>query len=256
MRMYVQLDVDWPENPKRIRAGLECSAVHALSLCLAKRSKHDGWVDRVTLSLYEVTDDHIDHLVALGLLDKDGERIRPHDWLEVNLSSERIRAEKADKARLANHARWHEGPYEACGKCRALAEPETENPCSSEADPDGVVTESDRTETESVVIPQKQSQSDPEPHPQPEDPSLLDEIVEAVFVRVLADKERRGERIASAAGFRSWWDANELAGCRKRAAYFLEHYTMPTVGHYADATRSPSVPQWASPYLKREDPAA
>lgn len=82
-------------------------------------------------------------------------------------------------------------------------------------------------------------------------PPLLDQIVDLVFTRVMADKERRGERIVSVDGFRQWWDDNELEGCRKRAAWFVENYDMPTLGHFADATRSPSVPPWASPYLKQ-----
>lgn len=160
MRMYVQLDVDWPENPKRIRAGLEASAVHALCLCLAKRSTRDGWVARTTLGLYGVTDELVERLVDVRLLDEDGEWVRPHDWLEVNLSSERIRAEKADKARAANHARWHDGRYEDCEKC-------AHNRRSSEPDPDGVQTDPPVSTTGSEQQPdpdtdQQQQATDPD----------------------------------------------------------------------------------------------
>jgi hypothetical protein len=135
VRMYVALDVDWPENPKRIRAGLEASAVHAICLCLAKRSKRDGWVARDTLALYGSTDELIQRLEDHRLLDVDGEWVRPHDWLEDNLSSQAIRREKSDKARAANHARWHTGPYASCTICEEKAR-------SSEADPNGVQPES------------------------------------------------------------------------------------------------------------------
>lgn len=151
MRMYVQLDVDWPGNRKRIRAGLEASAVHAICLCLAKCSTRDGWVARETLMLYGATDEHFDRLLEVELIDADGDWLRPHDWLEVNLSSERIRMEKADKARAANHARWHEGSYETCEKC-------SHNRRSSEPDPDGVQTDSVRSTTRSEEQPDTEEQ--------------------------------------------------------------------------------------------------
>lgn len=154
--MYVQLDVEWPGNRKRIRAGLEASAIHAITLCLAKRSQRDGWVARDELALYGSTDDLIDRLEEVGLLDADEEWVRPHDWLEVNLSSERIRLEKADKARAANHARWHEGPYEACDKCKQKAR-------SSEPDPDGVRMDPTSSLTGSEQDKEEQQQAtDPE----------------------------------------------------------------------------------------------
>lgn len=246
MRMYVQLDVEWPGNRKRIRAGLEASAVHAICLCLAKRSSRDGWVARDELGLYGATDEHLDRLVDLELLDADGEWVRPHDWLEVNLSSERIRAEKADKARAANHARWqHPGAYESCDKCH--------KPRSSEPDPVGVHTES----VGIPATPSTGSEQEPEQQPQTEDPpSLIDRIVDGVFVKVLAEKQRRGEPITSPEGFRKWWDANQANACRTRAAWMLEHYDVPTLTQQVSFVLSPVVPQWASPYLKREDPAA
>jgi hypothetical protein len=245
VRMYVQLDVDWPENRKRIRAGLEGAGLHAICLCLAKRSPKDGWVARDTLAIYGADDSLIDRLIALDMLDADGEWVRPHDWLEVNLSSERIRAEKTDKARAANHARWqHPGAYESCEKCH--------KPRSSEADPNGVPAESQRIPGD----PSTGSEPEEEPDPAPEDPpTLLEQVVDAVFAKVLADKAQRGERIASTKGFRSWWDENELEGCTARAAWILKHYEMPSVSHYADATRSPSVPRWAGSML-RQDGAA
>jgi hypothetical protein len=52
-------------------------------------------------------------------------------------------------------------------------------------------------------------------------------------------------RLRPSKGFRSWWDDNEAEGCRKRAAWVLEHFDMPGINWYADATLSPTTPQWA-----------
>lgn len=178
--MYVQLDVDWPENRKRIRAGLEGAGLHAICLCLAKRSPKDGWVARDTLALYGATDELVDRLIDLDMLDANGEWVRPHDWLEVNLSSDRIRAEKTDKARAANHARWqHPGAYESCEKCH--------KPRSSEADPDGVRAESQRIPGD----PSTGSEPEPEQQPQATDADGRRAVLEAAAAII---GERAGAR--------------------------------------------------------------
>lgn len=46
--LYVQLDVNWPDHPKIIRAGLGVAGVYAAVLCLAARG--DGTVDPEDLS--------------------------------------------------------------------------------------------------------------------------------------------------------------------------------------------------------------
>ena len=151
--LYAQLDVNWPENPKRIRAGLEASALHAIALCIAKRTETDGWMERITLSLYGGTDELIDRLVDLALLDAEGDKVRPHDWHEKNLSSEAIRRKKSDSARAANHARWHDGPLATCEKCEQIAR-------SSEVDPT-------RIPNGSVVIPEVKLETSQQQTPDP-----------------------------------------------------------------------------------------
>lgn len=151
---YAQLDVDWIHNPKRIRAGLEASAIHAMSLCLAKKSTKDGWVDIDSLAVYGATPDHIDRLVNCGLLDVDGTMVRPHDWLEVNLSTDEVKQRKSESGRMANHARWHEGTFAACVKC---CPPKPETPRSSEPDPVGVQTDPSEAK--------KKRSAEPDPNP-------------------------------------------------------------------------------------------
>lgn len=173
---YAQLDVDWIHNPKRIRAGLEASAIHAISLCLAKKSKKDGWMDVDTLALYGATDEHIERLIDCGLLDVEGAMVRPHDWLEHNLTNEQIKARKSEAARMANHARWHQGLFKDCASC---SPPPEEKPCSSEADPDG---DPDRIPTDIRIIPETKIERSA-----PTDPDGRQELIHAAC-RQLAEE--------------------------------------------------------------------
>lgn len=134
--LYVQLDTNWPDNPKIIEAGVEGGWLHAVILCLAKRYDRDGWVGRTTLvTRYGARDETIDLLIDLRLLEASEHAVRPWGWHQINLSSDAIRQKKADSARAANHARWHEGLLEDCDKCKP------KNPCSSDAE--SVISESD-----------------------------------------------------------------------------------------------------------------
>lgn len=123
--LYVQLDANWPDNPKIIRAGWEAAGVHAAVLCLAKRLEKDGWVDRAILRRMEATDAVLDRLVELELLDAGNDSVRPHDWLERNPSQGAIEARRAARAeggRRGNHSKWnHPGTYETCEKCQVIA---------------------------------------------------------------------------------------------------------------------------------------
>lgn len=77
-------------------------------------------------------------------------------------------------------------------------------------------------------------------------PSLVDKIVDGVFAKVLAEKQKAGEGIRSVDGFRSWWDANQGDGCRLRAEKMVEDYDFLNVGQYVAATMSTTTPQWAA----------
>lgn len=99
--------------------------------------------------------------------------------------------------------------------------------------------------------PETETEADTETPPTP-----LERIVDGVFVKVLAEKERRGERIDSTEGYRRWWDANQADGCRKRAAWMLEHYDVPTLAEQVAFTLSVDVPRWAAPYLRLPEAVA
>lgn len=119
--LYVQLDVNWPDHPKLIEAGLEGAGLHAVAMCLAKRLESDGWMHRALLRRHGATDALIDLLVDLELFDADGDRVRPHDWLDRNPSQAAIdarRATKAEAAKAGNHRRWgHDGDVTTCARC-------------------------------------------------------------------------------------------------------------------------------------------
>lgn len=235
--LYVQLNTNWVLNPKVARAGIDGAGLHATCLCLSKMdTDSDGWIDLFMLARFGSTDELVDRLVGLRLLDREGDRVRPHGWTERNMTAAEIAAKKTDNAKKANHAKWnHAAPYSECERCHP--------PEDSVADPGGV-------QADPPVSLESESEEESEPSPTTD----LDRIVDAVFDRVLRDKQQRGETIFSVEGLRSWWDEHEREGCRKRAAWFLEHYDMPTIGHYADATRSPSVPRWAV-LRERKEPA-
>jgi hypothetical protein len=123
--LYVQLDTNWPDHPKIIRAGLDGAGLHAIVLCLAKRLEANGWVPRPILYRQGVTDALIDRLVDLDLLEAGDDAVRPDGWLDRNPSQAAIdatRASKSDAARRGNHNRWHKDTnYETCAKCQVIA---------------------------------------------------------------------------------------------------------------------------------------
>lgn len=106
----------------------------------------------MTLSLYGASDELVDRLVNLEMLDVDGDRVRPHDWHEVNLSSDAIRDRRSESARIANHGRWHTGPFDTCPRCNP---PKEQTPRSSD-------TDSDRTPTGSDLSPEVKGEGESE----------------------------------------------------------------------------------------------
>jgi hypothetical protein len=123
--LYVQLDTNWPDHPKIMQAGMEGAGLHAIALCLAKRLESDGWIHRWLLHRQGASDELIDRLVVLELFDAHADQVRPHGWLDRNPSQAAIDAKKAAKAesgRRGNHVKWnHDGEYESCPKCQAIA---------------------------------------------------------------------------------------------------------------------------------------
>lgn len=191
--LYVQLDTNWPDHPKIIRAGWEAAGAHAAIMCVAKRTEADGWVPRLLLNRMAITDDTLTRLIDLELLDAEGDRVRPHDWLDRNPSKAAIAARRDAKIRAgkkANHIRWeHPHPEDTCPICFPPAQ----------ADPgwDRSAPTSDSESIPEHPTPTSHSQredpdpkSDPDPHP---DATRLDE--EQITTNLTAIAQLRQERL-------------------------------------------------------------
>lgn len=183
--LYVQLDTNWPDHPKLIRAGLDGMGLHALVMCLAKRLETDGWVDRLLLERrYAVPRELLDRLADLHLLDVNGDHVRPWGWLDRNPSQAAIAAKRATKAEVGkrgNHKRWHEGEFEDCPKCQ------TEEP--------QVIAGCDPTESLSESHPIATVSPESKPKPQPSD-AIVDATPEPEPAHT---PEQRRQRIMQAA---------------------------------------------------------
>lgn len=182
--LFVQLDANWPDHPKIIRAGMDGAGLHALCLCLAKRLETDGWLDLMLLEhRYQASAEVIQRLLDLQLLELYGERVRPWGWLDRNPSQQAIAAKRATKSeagRRGNHDRWkHPGPFEQCSTCQQ----ETQ-----------VVAASHRKRSQS------ESPSSPDPEPEP-DPSAEGETDPAAAASAAAppDSADPDDRLAAAA---------------------------------------------------------
>ena len=227
MSTWIKLHDNFATNLKVLAAGEDAAWVYVSGLLFCSANETDGKIPTAALRTITAKRDAktlARILVREGLWIETAGGWEVHDYLKHQRSKAQIEAEReATRKRAAKH--------------RASR--------SSNAVTD-TVTNGDVTASET------EAETDTE---QPPQPPLLDRIVDLVFDKVLADKQRRGERITSAAGFRSWWDANEAAGCRKRAAWVVENFDMPSLSHYADATLSPVTPPWAGSMMRERTSA-
>lgn len=164
MALFVPLDANWPDHSKMLRAGLDGAGLHATALCLAKRQETDGWIDRLLLLRYGASDDLIQRLIDLALLDVDGDLLRPHGWHDRNPSQGAIdatRAAKIEAARLGNHNRWnHPGALGDCPKCAPMPT-SSHGAIAPESHRNALGVGCDRPEPEPESLPK------PEPEPPP-----------------------------------------------------------------------------------------
>lgn len=119
MALFVQLDVNWPNNDKVIAVGLDGAGLHAVAMCLAKQMETDGVLSRALLTRHGATPELIDRLVDERLFDAvDARRVGIHGWLERNTSAEDFRTH----GRRGNHKRYgHPGPFETCPRCNPIS---------------------------------------------------------------------------------------------------------------------------------------
>lgn len=97
--LYVQLDVNFPDDEKVIAVGLDGAGLYAMSLCVAKRLMSDGRLTRVHLRRLGAPDDLVDRLIAGGLFVPDGDdAVIVAAWLAHNDSVSRIEERRASDA--------------------------------------------------------------------------------------------------------------------------------------------------------------
>ena len=161
--LFVKLETTWVDHPGLIAAGLDGQGLHAVCMCLAKRLETDGWVDRALLYREGASDDLIDRLVALNLIDADGRQIRPSGWHDRNPSQGAIdatRSAKAEAARAGNHKRRkHPGPIADCPTCTPPPQVSRISDRSGVAEPSDLTpVRSPDTDTETELLPPLKSQ--------------------------------------------------------------------------------------------------
>lgn len=162
--LFVPLDVTWPDNLKVIRVGLAGAGLHAMAMCLAKRTETDGVLHRAQLVRMGADDDLIDALVNEGLFDvleygtrsgEDPDRgylLRIHDWHDRNLSQGAIdatRQARAESAKEGNHKRWnHSGSVSECAVCNRQNPRSSQRAIASGSHPDRTRIPGDRAGAE------------------------------------------------------------------------------------------------------------
>jgi hypothetical protein len=133
------LDTEWLGVPMAVRG------CHDTAELLAKRTENDGWFRRPLLTREGADEALIAATIEAGLIEAEGDMLRPVGWLDRNPSQEAIGARKAtrsDDGRRGNHVRWeHPGRYEDCPKCQVVAG--SDRPRSGSDRPSSPESESD-----------------------------------------------------------------------------------------------------------------
>jgi len=116
-RLYVPLDVNFPDDDKIEAVGLAGAGLYAMSLCLAKRLLDDGRLTRVKLRKLGGDDALIDRLIEVGLYTADaGDAVRISAWLGHNAPAESVLT--SDKAKRLAHQRHHVNTGKSSPDCR------------------------------------------------------------------------------------------------------------------------------------------
>jgi hypothetical protein len=232
-RLYVQLDVDYADDPKIIRAGEKAELLYLRGLALAKRLLTDGFISDDQLPRFMLSDisRRVDKLVSVGLWEpvKGGYVISA--WLKRNPAAAEVAAAE-EQARLdgirGNHNRWHKDRRsEACPLCQ----PESGADPPPDTDPNRVPdrgAESSESETKT-----ESSSARPDQEPEPARTSVDDDDVwKQVAQRRL--KRERGE-IRNRGGWLNTTAKNAKLELQTEAKRLLDRY--PDLSSYELAAR-------------------
>jgi hypothetical protein len=124
--LFVPLTVGYADDDKIIDAGPMGELLYVRSLAFAKRSRKDGWIAANQLSTFAAripnARRHADHLVELGLWERNGNGWYVVAWLRHNAAAADLQKAKSEAGILGNHDRWHLGPdgvpKAECDHCR------------------------------------------------------------------------------------------------------------------------------------------
>jgi hypothetical protein len=124
--LFVPLHVGYAEDHKIIDAGPMGELLYVRSLAFVKRARTDGWIAANQLATIAARIPnfrrHADHLVDLGLWERNGNGWYVRSWLRYNPTAADLHKTKSAAGSLGNHNRWHLGfdgePNPECDHCR------------------------------------------------------------------------------------------------------------------------------------------
>jgi len=93
MRLYVKLEVDYPDNPRMIAAGEKAELLYIRALCLAKRTLSDGVIDARQIPRFGLAGwkARADKLVEVGLWEATEQGFLIIGWADRHAAAEEIR---------------------------------------------------------------------------------------------------------------------------------------------------------------------
>jgi hypothetical protein len=121
-KLYVPLDVDFPDDTAVIEAGEGAEILYIHALCFSKRTGSDGFISESQLGrLSTHSGRRAAKLVSVGLFEKVEGGYRIRGWSKWNPSQAELEDKKARQRKAAvqtNHNRYHkDDPHPDCELC-------------------------------------------------------------------------------------------------------------------------------------------
>jgi hypothetical protein len=100
VRLYVKLEVDYPDNPRIIAAGERAEVLYIRAMCLSKRTLSDGFIHDHQLPRFGLTGvkARAEALFEAGLWERVSDGYLIVGWLERNRSADDIHDQSAKRA--------------------------------------------------------------------------------------------------------------------------------------------------------------
>jgi len=209
--MYVPLDVNFPDDDKIEWLGMAEAGVYVTALCIAKRLNSDGVVTRKKLLRYGATDEQLDALVSVGLMDDDGDALTIVAWLKHNDSAQEVDELKASMSTAGgrgNHFRWHEAKgivKEGCKWCAKAQRARTSDRGGDRVSESGPVATPTRPESQEVDVDGDVEVQVEVKTPAPPETGL---VLHDVSLSAVAPAARSRREYPDA--FEDWWNAYPL----------------------------------------------